>query len=124
MSYGSKLEPQQVRASRILASWPAENDLVNRDGFILSPGTVSYYFSHSVQLRGKYLSHVFACVKWHLPTESSDSIGNPVQVWQSKFREGAQSSFMPVQRLHSRFALATLTGNNAAISPMGRAVFL
>ena len=71
---------------------------------------------------------VFACVKWYARDDDINSIGNPVQVWQSKYEQGGPSSFIPVQRIHSQFASAKHSkcngGNKLAVIPIIRQAYL
>ena len=63
-TYGSKMEPRGIRSAKILVSWPTKNGQVLQDAFVLSPGIVQYYFTHSIKLREEHVTHYFACVRW------------------------------------------------------------
>lgn len=126
-TYGSKMQPRGIRSGKILASWPAGNGHVLEETFCLSAGTVQYYFSHSIKLADEHLIHYFACVRWYIPHEESTSYGNPIKIYKNQIHPGGPSSFMPVQRIFSRFASAELElagQNNIAVSPIIRNVYL
>lgn len=108
-TYGSKMQPRGIRSSKIMASWPNNDGQVLQDRFCLSAGSVQYYFKHSVQLEDQFHQHCFACVRWYIPhAESLSLYGNPIKVYRNKFYQGGPSSFIPVQRLFSRFASVEL----------------
>ena len=111
-TFGSKLQPRGIRSGQILASWPANNGQVLKETFCVSAGTAQYYFRHSIKLGNDYLTHYFACMRWYIPDEDTDSYGNPC-------------SFMPVQRIFSRFATAKFEQEGEkkiAVSPIIRNV--
>ena len=106
-TYGSQMQPRGIRSSNILASWVADNGQVLQDTFLLSAGIVRYYFKHSIQFENEHITHCFTCMKWYIPHEQSTSLyGNPIRVCKKYFHPGGPSSFMPVQRIFSRFASA------------------
>ena len=80
--YGSKLEVRSIRSGHILASWPG-NCGVEKDSFALTPGMVSYYFTHVAEINSQLVEHAFASVRWFQPTNERNHIGNPVQLWSS-----------------------------------------
>ena len=127
-TFGSKMQPRGIRSSKILASWPADDGQVLRDTFLLSAGTVRYFFKHSIQLGDEHVWHYFTCMKWYIPHEQSGSLyGNPVRVCKNNFYPGGPSSFMPVQRIFSRFASVELdlaTRKQVVISPINRSIHL
>jgi hypothetical protein len=125
--YGSRLEPRGIRSSNILASWPNGDGNIIKETFNLSAGTVSFYFSHSLKLGAKYHMYYFACVRWYMSDEQCDSIGNPVKVWKASFQQGGSSSFIPVQRIYSRFGFTELKEHGETkivVSPIGRKIYL
>jgi hypothetical protein len=85
--YASRLEPRGIRSSNILAAWPAGDGNINKDTFSLTPGTVSYYFSHSLKIGVTYHMYYFACVRWYMSDGARDTIGNPVELWNVINRE-------------------------------------
>ena len=127
-TYGSQMQPRGVRSSNILASWVADNGQVLQDRFFLSAGIVRYYFKHSIQFGDEHLTHCFACMKWYIPHEQSNSLyGNPIRVCKKYFHPGGPSSFMPVQRIFSRFASAELEREGQkqiVVAPINRKVQL
>ena len=72
-TFGSKMQPRGIRSSKILASWPADNGQVLKDMFLMSAGTVRYYFKHSIQVGDEHVTHYFACMRWYIPHEQSVS---------------------------------------------------
>lgn len=127
-TYGSQMQPRGIRSSNILASWVADNGQVLQDTFLLSAGIVRYYFKHSIQFENEHLTHCFACMKWYIPHEQSTSLyGNPIRVCKKYFHPGGPSSFMPVQRIFSRFASAELDREGQkqiVVAPINRNVQL
>ena len=127
-TYGSKMQPRGIRSSKIMASWPNNDGQVLQDRFCLSAGSVQYYFKHSVQLEDQFHQHCFACVRWYIPhAESLSLYGNPIKVYRNKFYQGGPSSFIPVQRLFSRFASVELEQEEqklSVVSPLIRNVHL
>lgn len=108
-TYGSKMQPRGIRSSKILASWQNDDGQVLQDRFRLSAGLVQYYFRHSLQLGDQRHQHYFACVRWYVPHRESTSLyGNPLKVCKNQFNQGGPSSFIPVQRMFSRFASVEL----------------
>ena len=125
-TYGSKMQPRGIRSAKILASWPAKNGQVLQDAFVLSPGIVQYYFTHSIKLGEEHVTHYFACVRWFLAHEES-YFANPIKIYKNKFHPGGPASFMPLQRVFSRFASAELKlegQQTIAVAQITRNVFL
>ncbi|CAB4006868.1 Hypothetical predicted protein [Paramuricea clavata] len=122
--FGSKLEPRSIRSARILASWTKSDGSINKETFCLSPGTVSYYFKHTLDIESEKVTHVFASVKWHKEVPNRDKIGNPVQVWSPKYQEPGCSVFMPVQRTYSHFATSKYGNSRIAVCALLRKSFL
>jgi hypothetical protein len=88
---------------------------------------VKYYFCHSLKVEEKYEKFHFACVQWYQPDPDCDNIGNPVQIWRESFQLGGPASFIPVQRMYSRFAFTKLKKpdcNKIVVSPIGRKMYL
>ena len=102
-----------VRSSCVVAYWcdtdgsvarPNEMDLIAR------PGKIERFFVHNVQIQGELFSHVLAKVKWFhkLPQHITEKIGNirPVTLWSSKYVHDGPASFIPVQRIKTKFVSA------------------
>ena len=127
-TYGSQMQPRGVWSSNILVSWVADNGQVLQDRFFLSAGIVRYYFKHSIQFGDEHLTHCFACMKWYIPHEQSTSLyGNPIRVCKQYFHPGGPSSFVPVQRIFSRFSSAELEREGQrkiVVAPINRNVQL
>lgn len=109
--FGSKLECRSLRSARILASWANEEHL-RLDSLSFVAGFVLFYFSHSIELDGKFVEHVFACTLWHKADEDPDQFGNPTKTWKlNKYVAHGPSRFLPVQRIYCRYSAAeVLTG--------------
>ena len=105
--YSSKLEFHTLRSARISASWAAaDQEALNLNSLEFFAGCV-LYFSHSINLNGKFVQYVFACVLWHKPDENPDRFGNPTKTWKlNDFLAYGPSRFLPVQRNYCRFAAA------------------
>lgn len=67
--YGSKLEPQGIRSSNILPSWPSNVGNILKGSFKLTAGTVKFFFSHSLQMGSVFRTFYFACVQWYIADE-------------------------------------------------------
>ena len=94
--------------------------------FFLFPGIVQYYFTHSIKLGEEHVAHYFACVRWFLAHEES-YFANPIKIYKNKFHPGGPASFMPLQRVFSRFASAELElegQQTIAVAQITRNVFL
>lgn len=105
--YGSYQECRTLGSAWICASWAAPNQQLNLDHLSFYAGKVLYYFSHSFQHEGKYIYHVFALVTWYKPDECPDAFGNPTKTYKlHDFVEGGPRYFLPVQRIHGKFATA------------------
>lgn len=127
ITYGSKMQPRAIRSGKILASWPAGNGQILDETFSLAAGTVQYFFSHSIKLADEHFTHYFACVRWYVPDEESNNYGNPIKVFKHQLHPGGPSSFMPVQRIFSRYASVELEKEgqkNIVVSPITRNVHL
>ena len=117
------MQPRGIRSAKILAPWPAKNGQVLQDAFVLSPGIVQYHFTHSIKLGKEHVTHYFACVRWFLAHEES-YFANPIKIYKNKFHPGGPASFMPLQRVFSRFASAELELQTIAAAQITRNVFL
>ena len=128
ISYGSKMEPRRIRSGNILASWAAEDGKINTDKFTLLAGQVKYFFNHSLKVGDVYQNNVFASVKWYKSDENCHHYGNPIRVWKQEFLPAGPSAFLPVQRIHTRFASANVAQDNGTFklvsSPLNRKVFV
>ena len=130
VQYVFGLQPMALRSSKI--NWHPRQTMMVRsilqDMFCLSAGSVQYYFKQSVQLEDQFHQHCFACLRWNIPhAESLSLYGNPIKVYRNKFYQGGPSSFIPVQRLFSRFACVELEQEEqklSVVSPLIRNVHL
>lgn len=98
--YGSQ-NSRTKRSSYILARWCGRNAEINTS--CLRPASASFYFKHSVKVQGSYIPHYFAFVSWFEEHPSKNIIGDPVQVWCKIPEQLGPASFLPVQRIHSKF---------------------
>ena len=125
-TYESKMQPRGIRSAKTWASWPEGNGQVLQESFLLSPGIVQYYFTHSIKLGDEYVSHHCACVRWFLAHEES-YFANPIKTYKNKFLPGGPASFMPLQWVFSRFASAELEmegQQTIAVAQITRNVYL
>ena len=93
----------------------------------MSAGTAQYYFRHSIKLGNDHLTHYFACMRWYIADEATNSYGNPVKVFKNKFQQGGPCSYMPVQRIFCRFATGKFEQEGEkkiAVCPITRNVHL
>ena len=124
ISYGSKIEPRRIRSGNILASWAAEDGNINTDKFTLLAGQVKYFKYHSLRVGEVYQNNVFANVKWYESDDNCHHYGNPISVWKQEFWSAGPSAFLPVQRIHTRFASANVAQDSGTFklvsSPLNR----
>lgn len=105
--FSSKMECRSLRSSRIYASRTAKEGDLNLTDLAFWAGCVLCYFSHSIKLDGKFVQHVFARVLWHKADENADRFGNPTKTWKlNDHVPNGPSRFLPVQRIHCRYAAA------------------
>ena len=103
--YMSQMVKRTGRCRVILASWAGCNGEVDQEHFVLRLGKVLFYVRHSIEIDGHEHEHLFACVKWYIHCPQIPSFF-PLSYWQQGiFEEGGPSTFMPVQRIHSRRVL-------------------
>lgn len=102
--YGSQ-GTRTKRSSYILAQWCACGGTI--DTATLRPAQVKHFFQHTVLVSGSLKTHIFAEVEWFKPHLSRNSLGMPVEVWcYDLFEPFGPASYLPVQRICSRFVAA------------------
>lgn len=96
---------QRSKSSNITAYWSNDNGDISWD-VTPRPGTIIRFLSHSVLISGEMKTHLLAEVKWHHKLSQTDRhyVGPPVEAWHpSVFVPRGPSSFMPIQRVKSKF---------------------
>ena len=102
--YGSTAGSRLCSYARIIASWCDNNDIV--DPRMMRPGIIRYFIVHSVEIKGQQNIHAFAVADWLRSSEEDFGYGNTLFVWFAKdFENAGPASFLPVQRIHSKFYL-------------------
>ena len=130
MKVGSEVLGSQNRRSKrssyIRAKWCGRNGKI--DTACLRPGVISHYFKHSVSVGGSFKPHYFAVVDWFEPHPSKGLLGNPIELWCSDLHEVfGPASFLPVQRVHSKFVGAKNKFNEETllvVMPLPQKVFI
>lgn len=98
----SGMESRLYKHARIMATWAGEEGETALSG--CKPGRVKFYFEHSLQLRNDYRTHFFASVQWFKEYDIDTHFRNPLSVYYAKvFKQPGPASFIPVQRIQSRF---------------------
>ena len=115
--YGSK-----NRHGRVMASWCCQTGQIDFDAEV-RPCKIKYFLRHSIEMPGckgtKYVPHVFAVVQWYKKYPGENTYLNPVSVWEEKrFELPGSVSYIPVQRIHCRFAWASHPGGRLIVSPI------
>ena len=124
---GSRLECRTLRSARVMASWADNNGHINPSAAV-RPGFVKFFFVNTVKFEGdQYKKHVFACIDWYKEDSQKELYRHPVEVWKLKsFNQAGPATFMPVQRLHCKFADAHLKINGVEkliVCPIQRTFF-
>ena len=107
--YGTVLGSTLSRSRRsafIMAHWGEEDSMAISNGSVKPrPGEIECFLFHNFIIAGKVKQHIFAKVKWFkkAPGVVTDLYRQPVQVWQNLYEEEGPSSFLPVQRIKSKF---------------------
>ena len=107
ITYGSRMSCRSLRSARVRAAWTFSDGTINSATLEVRPGFVNSFFSHEIQIQGHWTRHIFATMSWYKEHPSKDFYGNPVEVWQDQTLNGGTSTFMPVQRIASKFAAAS-----------------
>ena len=102
---GSTESCRRENASVILAKWAANDSTVDDHG-LQRPGVVRHYLLHSVVINNNILSHMFAVVDWFKHSDDQLDYLPPISVWSSKQINDGPATFLPLQRIHSRCAIA------------------
>ena len=111
------------RSSMILAYWCGDDgqiQMYNNMYLTPRPGQIQQFLLHNLIIDGESNVHVLAQVNWFANVDDRLRFyyGKPVEVWKSDlFEQSGPSSFIPVQRIKSKFAYAfqTLEGKNVVI---------
>ena len=120
--FGSMTGLRSKQSSHILAYWINEDNRIDLMNATLHLGIVSYYFTHKIDIgQGRMNMYTFAVVKWNRKAASGTS--STRQLWMnSDFIIGGCCSFLPVQRIHCRAAVALLKNKYLMVAPLTRKV--
>ena len=96
------MESRLSKHARVMASWVGdEGEIALRES---KPGHVKFYFEHSFEVDGKQYRHCFACVQWFKEYSNETPFRNPLSVFYANvFKLPGAATFIPVQRIQSRF---------------------
>ena len=98
----SGMESRLYKHARVMASWVGNEGEISLG--ITRPGRVKFYFEHSFEIDDKQYRHCFACVQWFKEYPNDTPFRNPLSVFYAKvFKHPGAATFIPVQRLQSRF---------------------
>ena len=110
----------------VMASWDDDHGNICFDSHT-KPCKVLRYIQHGLYCEdlGEYKHHIFAMVKWYKPYPEDPHYKNPISVWEKcDFVCSGPSSFLPVQRIESKFVWALHNANRLVISPVPPKVML
>ena len=98
------IETKRERSSFVLARWCARGGQIDTSGTDLRPGVVDFYMRQNIKVNGKYITCLFAHVRWFQAHPSRLSLGAPVEVWcNDLFEVNGPANFIPVQRIAGKF---------------------
>jgi hypothetical protein len=106
--FGATIAPRYKRNSHILAKFIQEDETTD-----IFPGTVQFFFEHTIELPIGTKTHHLAFVKWHLPapnqqtrfyckTNNGRSVCN-IELWKYEYYETGRDSIIPIHNIYSRF---------------------
>ena len=109
--FGSGTESRLYKHARVMASWVGDEGKISLG--ISRPGRVKYFFEHSFVIDKKQYGHCFACVQWFKGYPNNSLFKNPLSVYYAKvFKLPGPATFIPVQRIQSRFVAINRRYNN------------
>lgn len=98
----SGMESRLYKHVRVMASWVGDEGEIDTGNS--KPGRVKFYFEHSFDFDNKQYRHCFACVQWFKEYPNNMPFRNPLSVFYAKvFKLPGPATFIPVQRIQSRF---------------------
>ena len=122
--YGSKKYGRSERYGVALASWCGAEGNIDFEAE-LKPCKIKSFLRHvlidnrSTNGDVKFKEHVIAVVKWHQPYDDVSHYKSPITVWEDKkYINPGPASFIPVQRLFSKFAWCKHNGGRLIVSPI------
>lgn len=124
-NFGSRQIHRKLRSSDVLACWNTNEIGLEHPTLDLHPCRVKFYFSHTAIIEGKSITNIFAKVSWYKKYSDRYKYGSALQMWHNdKFESDERGCFLPVQKIHSRFAKG-ITGESKdlmCICPVPRRV--
>ena len=87
------------------------------------PGEIRYFVSHTIQLEGKLMEHIFAVVSWYKFVQYS-SLSSPNELWSSEVVSPGPSTFIPIQRIYCRYVIIDKSNYRLKIIPLERRLFI
>lgn len=102
--YGSQ-NSRSKRSSYIMAKWCGRSAAID-DSSCLRPASIAYFIKHAVQINGSMKARIFAVVHWFEYHPSRYLLGDPVELWCQLHESLGPASFLPIQRIHSKFVAA------------------
>ena len=98
----SGMESRLYKHARVMASWVGDEGEITLGNS--RPGRVKFYFEHAFDIDNKQYRHCFACVQWFKEYPDNTPFRNPLSVFYAKvFKLPGAATFIPVQRIQSRF---------------------
>lgn len=88
-----------------MAKWCGRSAAID-DSSCLRPASIAYFIKHAVQINGSMKAHIFAVVHWFEYHPSRYLLGDPVELWCQLHESLGPASFLPIQRIHSKFVAA------------------
>lgn len=88
-----------------MASWAGDDGEVDATT-PPRPGEVKFYFANCLSTDEGTIQHVFCCVQWFNKESLKDKYRRPVEVWKPTYSSPGSATFLPIQRIHCKFAAA------------------
>ena len=104
----------------VLASWNDGQSNVSFESEV-RPCKIVRFIKHSLRntVTGGNEQHIFAIVKWYRPYPEASRYLSPISVWESKkFVNFGPASFVPVQRISSKFVWTIHNAGRLVIAPV------
>ena len=122
--FGSRINKRTSNNSLVMASWSDEDGNVCFDNLLnVRPGTVKFFMKHSITIENTKVDHILAVVSWfRKPTELQNlrEYKNPVTAWAKQRVQYGPASYIPVQRIKSKFVFMYINENVLVTCPLVR----
>ena len=126
--YSSVTYGNGTRHGRVMASWCSQEGTIDYDA-AFRPCIINSFFSHRLGLvngeETKYVTNVFADVKWPVSHSDPGHHNASMTVWdyERSVRAGPVN-FLPIQRMYCKFAWAKQPSGRMYVSVIPTRVFI